>query len=36
MAVFKSLEDIDWEKISGGKANDWDSFDKLNKEKLRF
>lgn len=36
LAVFKSLEDIDWEKISGGKANDWDSFDKLNKEKIKI
>ncbi|KAL6451099.1 LOW QUALITY PROTEIN: VTA1 Vacuolar protein sorting-associated protein VTA1 [Candida maltosa Xu316] len=33
--VFKNSS-IDWTSVTGGKANDWEEFDKLNKEKLKI
>ncbi|EER33031.1 conserved hypothetical protein [Candida tropicalis MYA-3404] len=35
LEVFKNSE-INWIQITGGKANNWDEFDKLNKEKIKL
>ncbi|KAG7663988.1 uncharacterized protein J8A68_002489 [[Candida] subhashii] len=35
VSVFKGAEGIDWGKLSGGKAENWQDFDALNKQKIK-
>lgn len=34
-SVFKGAEGIEWGKLSGGKADNWQQFDELNKQKIK-